>query len=90
MDLKDLMTAYECGIDYGLALAENERDSEDAFDATGCAVYAAKMCIPSTPCRRRQPHSTAWREAKRASMDRFLELVVRVSNGQPATKEETT
>lgn len=82
MDVKDLMTAYECGIDYGLMLAEQERDSEDAFDAAGCAVYSARMCVPSTPCRRRQPHSAAWREAKRAAMDRFLQLVVRIANSQ--------
>lgn len=82
IDVKDLMTAYECGIDHGLLLAEQERDSEDFFDAAGCAFYAARMCVPSVPPRRRQPHSTAWRGAKQASMDRFLELVVRAANAQ--------
>lgn len=82
MTAKDLITAYECGIDNGLLLAEQERDSEDFFDATGCAVYSARMCVPSTQLRRRQPHSEAWRAAKQASLDRFLALVVRAANEQ--------
>lgn len=88
MDAEDLMTAYECGIDHGLLLAEQERDSEDAFDAAGCAVYSARMCVPSTPCRRRQPHSAAWRGAKQAAMDRFLALIVRAANEQREEGQE--
>ena len=82
MTAKDIMTAYECGIDHGLLLAEQERDSEDFFDATGCAVYSARMCVPSIPPRRRQPRSEAWRAAKQVSLDRFLALVVRAANEQ--------
>lgn len=76
MGLNELMMAYECGIDYGLLLAEEERDSEDCFDAAGCAVYASRMCIPSTPAPRRRPRSETWRAAKRDSMSKFLKLVV--------------
>jgi len=77
--IKALITAYECGIDYGLLLAEQERDSEDFFDAAGCAIYAKKMCVPSTPAPRRRPRSAAWRETKKASMPRFLEIIARAA-----------
>lgn len=54
-----LLKAFEYGIDYGLLIAEQERDSEEVFDAAGCAVYAHKMCVPSSVTRRREPHSAA-------------------------------
>ena len=74
--IENLIAAYECGIDYGLILAEQERDSEDVFDAAGCAAYSSKMCAPSVSAPRRRPRSAAWRESKRKSMERFLALLV--------------
>lgn len=80
MSAQDLIVAYECGIDYGLLMAENERDSEDVFDAAGCAAFSARMCVPSIPAARRKPRGEAWRKAKRDAMSKFLELVVKVAN----------
>jgi hypothetical protein len=77
LEINELMTAYECGIDYGLLLAEQERDSEDMFDAAACAVFSAKMCVPSMIVRRRRPRSTEWRDAKQKSINKFFELVVK-------------
>lgn len=72
---KALLKAFEYGVDYGLLLAEQERDSEDIFDAAGCAVYAKKMCVPSTAAQRRQPHSRAWRKEMGAGLLKLIDLI---------------
>ncbi len=71
----ELMAAFQYGIDYGLLLAEQERDSEDLFDAVGCMVVSAKYGVPSAPARRRQPRSEAWRNAMAASAAKLISLV---------------
>jgi hypothetical protein len=80
-NLDKLFKAYECGIDYGLLIAEQERDSEDMFDAVGCYVHSRKMCVPSNPARRRQPRSEKWRQAKAANMIGFIKLCGGDMNG---------
>jgi hypothetical protein len=70
-----LLQAFECGIDYGLLLAEEERDSEDMFDAFLCGEAGRKFNVPSIPARRRQPHSMEWRNAKRESFKNFADLL---------------
>jgi len=72
--LNRLGKIFEAGIDLGLLLAEEERDSEDLFDATGCYFYALKNCVPSVPVRRRQPRSRSWREAKNKSSLNFIKV----------------
>lgn len=76
---KALLKAFECGIDYGLLIAEEERDNEDVFDAFLCAQVARKMCVPSVPARRRQPRSENWRKAKRESYSQFIDLIVNLN-----------
>ena len=75
MNIDKLIKAFECGIDYGLLIAEQERDSEDLFDAFLCGTYSRKMCRPSAPAPRRQPRSAEWRKAKEESVRQFIELV---------------
>ena len=55
--LDDLADCFKWGVDYGLLLAEQERDSEDLLDAVVCASFARRMNIPSSFAQRRQPHS---------------------------------
>ena len=78
--IETLMMAFEAGIDYGLLMAEEERDSEDMFDAYLCWGYARKMCIPSAPVKRRMPHSDKWRQSKRDSYLRFLKHIAEADN----------
>lgn len=86
---EDLLKAYEYGVDYGLLIAEQERDSEDLFDAVGCMVFSRKFNVPSIAARRRQPHSEAWRKAKADSMKSFIELFVKEPEyGQIPTQPE--
>ena len=73
--VEDLLKAFGYGIDYGLLLAEQERDSEDLFDAVGCYAHSRKMCLPSTPAPRRQPRSVEWRQAKYDSYHAFIKLL---------------
>jgi hypothetical protein len=76
--IDDICKAFEWGIDYGLLLAEQERDGEDLLDALGCAGYARKRCAPSPDARRRQPHSAQWREAKKKAVLNFIDFCGRI------------
>lgn len=86
--VKLLLKAFECGIDYGLLIAEEERDSEDLFDAFLCVQVARKMCVPSVPAQRRQPRSENWRKAKRESYLKIFGLIADVSNEEAALRGE--
>ena len=73
-----LIEAFLLGIDYGLLIAEEERDGEDVFDAFLCGVGSRKMCVPTVPAPRRQSHSAAWRKAKSDSRVQFVKLYAQV------------
>ena len=70
----DLFEIFWYGADFGQALMEDERESEEIFDAYLCAGIARKISIPSNPVKRRQLMSDEWREEKRAGWKRFLKL----------------
>ena len=74
---EDIMKVFWWGVDYGQLLAEQERDSEDNFDAFQCGIVARKFCVPSTSARRRQPHSNEWREVKEAGFKGYLEILAK-------------
>lgn len=77
--LDDLADCFKWGVDYGLLLAEQERDSEDLLDAVVCASFAKRMNIPSSFAQRRQPHSVAWRKKMGSGMLKFIDLVAKLS-----------
>lgn len=72
-----LIKAFEYGIDYGLLIAEQERDSEDLFDAFQCGEASRRYNVPSAPAPRRQAHSEEWRKAKCGALAKFIELVAK-------------
>lgn len=72
---KALLKAFEYGVDYGLLLAEQERDSEDLLDAAICASYAKRTCVPSSIAPRRQPHSAVWRKEMGAGLSKLIDLI---------------
>lgn len=86
--VKLLLKAFEYVIDYGLLIAEEERDSEDIFDAFLCAQVARKMCVPSVPASCRQSRSENWRKAKRESYLKIFELIADVSSEEVALRVE--
>lgn len=77
--LDDLADCFKWGVDYGLLLAEQERDSEDLLDAVVCASFARRMNIPSSFAQRRQPHSAAWRKKMGSGMLKFIDLVAKLA-----------
>lgn len=71
----DLMQIFKWGVDYGLLLAEQERDSEDLADAFQGVVIDDKYSMPSCPARRRMPRSDNWRRAKLDSLYKAMEAI---------------
>lgn len=88
MDIKDATDIFMWGVDYGLLLAEEERDSEDVFDAAGCAYIAAKCCIPSARAPRRQPHSAEWRKQKRSGLLKLINHCGAQMDAQECSNDE--
>ena len=69
---------YSMGVDQGQLMAEEERDSEDWANAFRGVAYDAKRCMPLPAEVRREPHSERWRNVKRASFDRFVEILTQI------------
>lgn len=89
--ITELLKAFEYGVDYGLLIAEEERDSEDVFDAFLCSESARKFNAPSAPARRRLPHSEEWRKQKRDNLVNFYKLLAsggEVDHVQPQTDQQ--
>lgn len=72
----ELLKAFEYGIDYGLLIAEEERDSEGLADAVVCAVRSPRTCLPTYLSQRRQSRSAAWRKSKNDSVLAFIRLLI--------------
>ena len=73
----DPFVIFEWGVDYGQLLMEEERDSEEWADAFQGAIILNKYCMPSQIAPRRQPHSEAWRNAKKESYMKFMKFYQR-------------
>jgi len=75
ISIEDIWKIYSWGIDHGQLLMEQERESEELFDAAICAQSGEKYCVPSSPVRRRQIHSDLWFAAKNKSMKDFADFL---------------
>jgi hypothetical protein len=73
--ISDLYEVYFWGMSEGQLLMEEERESEELFDAAICSVGARKLCIPTVPTQRRQIHSEKWFEAMRKAKQEFREFI---------------
>lgn len=71
--------AFLCGVDYGQLLMEEERDSEGVADAFQGVIISAKYSMPSAEAPRRQSHSEAWRNAKKESVEKYIEILTNLS-----------
>jgi len=75
--IKELIKAFEYGADYGLLLAEQERDGDLMGDAMVCASLTNRHCVPVYPTNTsRAPRSDKWRQSKKDSFDKFIGLIV--------------
>jgi hypothetical protein len=75
--IEELFKVYFWGMSEGQLLMEEERENEELFDATLCAVGSRKLCIPTVPARRRQVHSEKWFEAMQKARQEFRDFVKR-------------
>jgi acyl-CoA reductase-like NAD-dependent aldehyde dehydrogenase len=73
--IDDLYKVYFWGMAEGQLLMEEERDSEEWFDAAVCAAGSRKFCIPTTSVQRRQVHSEKWFETMRKAKKEFNEFI---------------
>jgi len=74
----NIVKIFEYGVDYGLLLAEQERQGEELFDAFQGSAFSAKFAMPSAPAERRQLRSDKWFEAKKKSLVEFAEIYSKV------------
>lgn len=70
-----LFDCYTSWVSYWQLLMEEERESEELFDAFNWSVFAKKFYMPTYPVERRQLHSEKWFEVKRKEAKDFYELV---------------
>ena len=75
LEITDILKIFEYGVDYGLLIAEEERDSEDFFDAFICGSFARRTCLPSAPTARRMPRSDEWRKAKHNGLLNLIKFI---------------
>ena len=68
----DLWNIFYWGVGYGQLLMEEERESEEIFDAFICASHARKTSMKSNSVQRRQIHSEKWFEAQREGYQKWL------------------
>jgi hypothetical protein len=85
---KDVWNVFCWGVEYGQLLMEEERESEELFDAAVCYQSGLKYGVPSSPIQRRQLHSDKWFAAKKEGYKNFLEFFSRITKEQKA-KEVT-
>ena len=66
-----LADTFNMGMAYGLLKAEEERESETAFDGAICYLTDEKFQSPSIPTKKRQPHQKKWFEKSHKEANRF-------------------
>jgi hypothetical protein len=81
MSTQALLKAFECGVDYGLLLAEQERAGDVMSDALLCSASGYKYGVPSTPLAPRRVHSQAWFDTMNKSVKSFIGLYAEIAKG---------
>jgi hypothetical protein len=73
--IDEIWKIYFWGMSEGQLLMEEERDSEETFDAALCAIGSRKYGLPTIPVRRRQVYNEEWFEEMRKRKVEFAEFV---------------
>lgn len=74
----DLFDIFCYGVDYGQLLMEQERENEGFFDAFLGTVFDTKFSMPMAQTQTRQVHSEKWFNAKKESLKKFEELMIKL------------
>jgi hypothetical protein len=75
--IDELYDVYFWGASEGQLLMEEERENEELFDAAVCSAGSRKLCVPTSPVRRRQVHSEQWFKAMREGKKNFKDFLER-------------
>ena len=76
LDIVTAFTIFNYGVDYGLLIAERERDNEEWADAFNCCLVSHKTAMPAMPIERRHLHTEKWIKAKKKSIEKFQYLLI--------------
>lgn len=82
LDIATAFTIFNYGVDYGLLIAERERENEEWADAFNCFLFSQKTAMPAIPLERRRCHSGKWITAKKKSFEDFQDLLLKVAKGE--------
>lgn len=75
MTSEELFNLFSMGVDFGQLLMEEERDSEDWADAFQGYIIDSIYSMPANIAPRRQSHSDEWRQAKKDSLYKAMEII---------------
>ena len=79
LDIATAFTIFNYGVDYGLLIAERERENEEWADAFNCFLFSQKTAMPAIPLERRRCHCEKWITAKKKSFEDFQDLLLKVA-----------
>ena len=79
LDITTAFTIFNYGVDYGLLIAERERENEEWADGFNCCLVARKTAMPAMPIERRRCHSEKWITAKKKSFEDFQDLLLKIA-----------
>jgi len=78
-ELQDLLfECYNDGVSYWQLIMEEERETEETFDAFIWVQIANKYCMPSHSAERRQLHSEEWFKVKRREAKHFYSILASI------------
>ena len=80
-----LADTFNMGMAYGLLKAEEERESETAFDGAICYLTDEKFQSPSIPTKKRQPHQKKWFEKSHKEANRFWNGILKFKEPEQYT-----
>lgn len=80
-----LADTFNMGMAYGLLKAEEERESETAFDGAICYLTDEKFQSPSIPTKKRQPHKKEWFEKSHREANRFWNGILKFQEPEQYT-----
>ena len=75
VSVEEISKIYYWGVSEGQIIMEEERASEEIFDAMVCAHASRIFNVPSAPLQRRQLHSEKWFNAMRKDKAEFQDFI---------------
>ena len=87
LDITTAFTIFNYGVDYGLLIAERERENEEWADAFNCFLFSQKTAMPAMPSERRHLHTEKWLSTKKKSFERFQDLLAKIAKNNTSAND---